>query len=102
MCSFRKEPKGFFFEIPRPLCLKGLHLSFVFPPLREGKKQKVAEADTLLWVLVSGYGPDDSFYKAARDRAMDSFIRLRVGFRGGIGIFFLLAGNLRLSKIGYG
>ena len=64
MYSFRKEPKGIdFFEIPRPLCLKGLHrlhLSFVFPPLREGKKQKVAEAVNLLWVLVSGYGPDDS------------------------------------------
>ncbi|MBQ8153367.1 MAG: hypothetical protein IJ069_06780, partial [Prevotella sp.] len=28
---------------PSPSPLKGLHLSFVFPPLREGKKQVVAE-----------------------------------------------------------
>jgi hypothetical protein len=41
--------------------LKGLHLSFVFPPLREGKKQKVAETDNFLSVLVSGYDPDGIF-----------------------------------------
>ena len=30
-------------NLPRPLLAKdGLHLSFVFPPLREGKKQEVA------------------------------------------------------------
>jgi len=35
---------NFFFEHPpSPSPLKGLHLSFVFPPLREGKKQVVAE-----------------------------------------------------------
>jgi hypothetical protein len=34
----------------------------VFPPLREGKKQKVAETDNFLWVLVSGYDPDEFFY----------------------------------------
>ena len=31
----------------------------MFPPLREGKKQKVAETDNFLYVLVSGYGPDE-------------------------------------------
>ena len=30
-------------NLPRPLLTKeGLHLSFVFPPLREGKKQEMA------------------------------------------------------------
>ena len=34
---------AFFSNHPRPLLAKdGLHLSFVFPPLREGKKQEVA------------------------------------------------------------
>ena len=69
MYSFRKEPKGIdFFEIPRPLCLKGLHrlhLSFVFPPLREGKKQKVAEAVNLLWCFGIAGRRDGVFYRAA-------------------------------------
>ena len=51
-CSLFQNP-------PAPFDSKGLHLSFVFPPLREGKKQKVAETDNFLWVLVSGYGPDE-------------------------------------------
>ena len=38
----------------------------MFPPLREGKKQKVAETDNFLYVLVSGYGPDDFFIRHSR------------------------------------